>query len=67
MISDRETERLAKGFAFSNVLALGFVYKIKRFEFNIKPNVRHVSNAGLSSPNGGFNTKNIEFGVSLYF
>lgn len=67
MISDQETERLAKGFAFSNVIALGVSYKIQEFEFDIKPNIRHVSNAGLSSPNSGFNTKNIEFGFSYYF
>jgi hypothetical protein len=67
MISDGETERLAKGFAFSNVVAFGVSYKVKRFEFDVRPNVRHVSNAGLSSPNIGFNTKNIEFGVSLHF
>lgn len=67
MFSDKETERLSKGFAISNVLAIGFSYKLKRFEFDIRPNIRHVSNAGLSSPNIGFNTKNMEFGVSSYF
>ncbi|MFE3870824.1 acyloxyacyl hydrolase [Flavobacterium sp. ZS1P70] len=35
-------------------------FKVKRFEFDVRPNIRHVSNAGLSSPNIGFNTKNIE-------
>lgn len=64
MISDKETERLSKGFAISNVLAIGISCKLKRFEFDIRPNIRHVSNAGLSSPNIGFNTKNMEFGVS---
>ena len=67
MISDKETERLSKGFAISNVLAIGVSCKLKRIEFDIRPNIRHVSNAGLSSPNIGFNTKNIEFGVSSYF
>jgi hypothetical protein len=66
MISAGETERLAKGFAISNVLAFGVTCKLKRFEFDIRPNIRHVSNAGLSSPNIGFNTKNIEFGVSFH-
>jgi hypothetical protein len=67
MISDGETERLAKGFAFSNVLALGICFKAQKIEIEIRPNIRHVSNAGLSSPNIGFNTKNIEFGFSLRF
>ena len=67
MISDKETERLAKGFAFSNVIALGISFKVQKFEFDIRPNFRHVSNAGLSSPNIGFNTKNIEFGLSFRF
>lgn len=66
MISAAETERLGKGFAISNVLAFGVTCKLKRFEFDIRPNVRHVSNAGLSSPNIGFNTKNIELGVSFH-
>jgi hypothetical protein len=67
MISDAETERLAKGFAFSNVLALGVCFKFQKIEVEIRPNVRHVSNAGLASPNIGFNTKNIDFGISFYF
>lgn len=67
MISASETERLSKGFAISNVLALGVSCKLKRFEFDIRPNIRHVSNAGLSSPNIGFNTKNMEFGISSRF
>jgi hypothetical protein len=66
MISTGETERLAKGFAISNVLTIGISCKLKRFEFDIRPNLRHVSNAGLSSPNIGFNTKNIEFGASFH-
>ena len=67
MISASETERLSKGFTISNVLALGVSCKLKRFEFDIRPNIRHVSNAGLSSPNIGFNTKNMEFGISSRF
>jgi hypothetical protein len=67
MISAAETERMAKGFAISNVLAIGVSYKLKKIEFDIRPNIRHVSNAGLSCPNSGFNTKNMEFGVSTCF
>lgn len=65
MISDTETERLSKGFAFSDVLALGFSLKVDRLIFDIRPSLRHVSNAGLGNSNSGFNTTNVEFGISL--
>ncbi len=63
MITDTETERLSKGFAFSDVLALGLSLKVDNVIFDIRPSVRHVSNAGLSNSNSGFNTKNVEFGI----
>lgn len=65
LISDAKTERLAKGFALSNVLAIGIDLELNTFIFEIKPSFRHVSNAGFKSPNLGFNTANIEFG--FYF
>ena len=65
MITDTETERLSKGFAFSDVLALGFSLKVDKVLFDIRPSLRHISNAQLQSSNAGFNTKNIEFGLSL--
>ena len=65
MITDTETERLSKGFAFSDVLALGFSLKVDKVLFDVRPSLRHVSNAQLQSSNAGFNTKNIEFGLSL--
>jgi hypothetical protein len=65
MITDTETERLSKGFAFSDVLALGFSLKVDKVIFDVRPSLRHVSNAQLQSSNAGFNTKNIEFGLSL--
>ncbi|MBL0736940.1 acyloxyacyl hydrolase [Flavobacterium sp. GN10] len=63
MITDTETERMSKGFAFADVLALGFTAGYDNFRFDIRPSVRHVSNAGLGSSNAGYNTKNIEFGI----
>lgn len=63
MITDTETERLSKGFAFSDVLGLGFSLKTKKIIFDLRPNVRHTSNAGLQNSNAGFNTFNIEAGV----
>ncbi|WP_204251775.1 acyloxyacyl hydrolase [Flavobacterium tistrianum] len=64
MITDTETERMSKGFAFADVLALGFTVGYNKIKFDIRPSVRHVSNAGLGSSNAGYNTKNIEFGIS---
>ncbi len=65
MITDTENERLPKGFAFCDVFALGVCYKIKGFQFEVRPNLRHTSNAGLGSYNSGINTKNIEFAVAF--
>ena len=65
MITDTETERLTKGFAFSDVLSLGISFKTKKLIFDIRPSLRHNSNAGLQSSNAGFNTKNIEFGITV--
>ena len=65
MITDTETERLSKGFAFSDVLAIGLSMKVDNLLFDLRPSLRHISNAGLSNSNAGFNTKNIEFGISI--
>lgn len=64
LITDTETERMSKGFAFADVLALGFTFSYDKMQFDIRPSLRHVSNAGLGSNNAGYNTKNIEFGIS---
>lgn len=64
MITDTQTERMSKGFAFADVLALGLTADLKQFQLDIRPSIRHVSNAGLGSSNAGYNTKNIEFGIS---
>lgn len=65
MIIDSETECLSKGFAFSDVLVIGFSLKIDKITFDLRPNICHVSNGGLQSPNLGFNAVNIEFGFSF--
>ena len=64
MITDTETERMSDGFAFADVLAVGFSLNVNKFQFDLRPSVRHVSNAGLGSANAGYNTKNIEVGIS---
>ncbi|WP_340076306.1 acyloxyacyl hydrolase [Leptobacterium sp. I13] len=65
MYSDTETERLAKGFAFSDILGVGLMYNIKNTFFDIRGSLRHVSNANLQFPNNGHNSVNIEMGVSF--
>jgi len=64
MITDTVTERMSSGFAFADVLALGFTADYNQFQFDVRPSLRHVSNAGLGNTNAGYNTKNIELGVS---
>lgn len=66
MITDTETERMSDGFAFADVLAVGFSFKVNKLQFDLRPSVRHVSNAGLGSANAGYNTKNIEIGISYF-
>ncbi|WP_114757496.1 acyloxyacyl hydrolase [Flavobacterium sp. AG291] len=65
MITDTETERLTKGFAFCDVFALGTTYKFGKVGLDVRVAARHTSNAGLQNSNAGFNTKNIQFGVIM--
>jgi hypothetical protein len=67
MFTDTETERLSKGFAFSEVLSFGISFKTQNITFDIRPSLRHNSNAGLQNSNAGLNTKNIEFGMAIPF
>ena len=66
MISDTATERLAKGFAFSDIVAVGVSFKAGRFEFDVRPSLRHVSNLDIQFPNSGHNSSNIDFGISVF-
>ena len=63
MIADKATERLAKGFAFSDIFGLGISYKINKFQFDFRYSVRHTSNLQIKKPNGGHNTTNTEFSI----
>lgn len=65
MITDTYTERLSKGFAFTNVLALGLSLKTRNLLLEVRPNLNHISNAGLQKRNIGYNTLNMEFGVKV--
>lgn len=63
MLNDTNTERLNRGFAFNDVFAVGTTISFYHVTLDIRPNVTHVSNAGLYNSNAGFNTYNISFGV----
>lgn len=59
----KETERLAKGFAFSDIAGMGISNDWKKFSLDIRTTVRHLSNANLLFPNSGHNSINVEAGV----
>jgi hypothetical protein len=64
MITDTQTERMPEGFAFADVLAFGVLANVNKFRFDMRPSIRHVSNAGLNGENAGYNTRNVEIGIS---
>jgi hypothetical protein len=63
MIADKATERLAKGYAFSDVFGLGLSYKFSKLQLDYRYSVRHTSNLEMKKPNNGHNTTNMEFSV----
>lgn len=63
MYTDTATERLAKGFAFSDIFGFGMQYKTEHLVFEIRPGLRHVSNLDLQFPNCGHNSTAIDFGI----
>ena len=65
MISNKETERLASGFAFSDILAFGTSYNINKIRLDFRYSVRHTSNFEIKDPNNGHNTTNLEFGIQF--
>lgn len=67
MYIDTETERLKKGFAFSDVLSVGYNYKIKKISFDAKCMIRHASNANMQMPNFGLNSVGFEMGSYYEF
>lgn len=65
MYIDTDTERLKKGFAFSDVFGIGYNYRYKNMSFDAKCMFRHVSNANFQMPNFGLNAVGFEFGTYL--
>ncbi len=64
-ISTESTERLRKGFTFSDVIGLGTSYEIRKMRWDFRATLRHTSNAQLASPNSGHNSFSIETGISF--
>ena len=56
--------RQANGFIFSDNVSLGVNYKINdKIYMDFRPGFRHVSNAGIKSPNRGINTHTFTAGL----
>lgn len=64
MFGEKDTERLKKGFAFSDIFGLGTYLSINRFRLDLRTIIRHNSNAGLRLPNNGHNSVGFEAGLS---
>lgn len=67
MYIDTDTERLKKGFAFSDILSVGYNYKMKKISFDAKCMIRHASNANMQMPNFGLNSVGFEIGSYYEF
>lgn len=67
MVNNRGTERLAKGFAFSDVLAAGMFFTVDTITLDLRGSLRHVSNFRLKKPNAGYNSVNLEIGCTYSF
>lgn len=63
MYIDTDTERLKKGFAFSDIFSFGYNYRMNTISLDAKTMIRHVSNANLQQPNFGLNSIGFEFGI----
>lgn len=65
MWGTKHTERLKKGFAFSDIIGIGLFYEKNYTRYNLRCTLRHNSNANLAMPNNGHNSVGIETGVSF--
>ncbi|MCE2612181.1 acyloxyacyl hydrolase [Flavobacteriaceae bacterium D16] len=64
LISNRYTERMAEGFAFSDIIALGCSPKIGGLQIVVRTGFRHISNFNLQEPNSGYNALLFEMGLT---
>jgi len=65
MIANKRTERLASGFAFSDVFGIGISFDINNLRLDFRYSVGHTSNLEMEQPNNGHNTTNTEFAILL--
>ncbi len=64
MYQGDSTERLKRGFTFSNVLGAGIQFQFaQRFKWDLRAVLRHTSNAGTQIPNSGHNSFGGETGL----
>ena len=57
-------QRQTNGFIFSDNLFIGINIKLSEHLFlDVRPGIRHISNAGIENPNGGVNTAVISGGI----
>ena len=64
MWTSKQTERLAKGIAFSDNLGIGMKFKLtKNMWISHLMVIRHESNANLQFPNSGHNTLGVRVGL----
>ena len=63
--NNRETKRLNRGFAFSDIVGFGLNWKMCSIIVDFRFSLRHVSNAGLNFPNRGYNSSAFEIGFSI--
>ena len=63
-----DVQRQAKGFIFSDNFAVGAFTSLKKKNLflNLQLRYRHISNAGLKSPNGGIDSWNFLVGLSKF-
>ena len=63
---ERTTERMEEGIGFSDNLALGFSYDLKRFFIDTRLGYRHVSNGDINEVNDGYDAMVIDLGIGFY-
>lgn len=64
---DTKTARQDKGFAFNNVLGIGGNYTSGNFMYDLKIQIRHLSNANTHMPNFGYDALGVDIGVYYRF
>ncbi|NNE33101.1 MAG: hypothetical protein HKN40_12115 [Winogradskyella sp.] len=66
MLIDKESERQAKGFNFSNYGGFGVMYQVSNIFLDLRGSIRHASNLQLREPNNGYDMMSVEIGVSMF-